>query len=320
MLKRYKIMLLPLAALLAVIAVMVIFLIIFSNSNFFKTQLENIIYKTTGLQVSVKRPIGLAFFPGLRLRASGITVSSKNRELVRASDLKISVAIIPLARKIIHLTTTSQVTNINGFASGRMFVYINLTMRGSSAKEFQQTAAGELIVRGHDLTFYGRDLDTDFSHYEKSQNFNLFDAGAYFFLGPVGIAVTKGYSLTKAAQVIEGKSAIVELYSAWRLEGGIATAVDVAMATKHHRLALKGSVDLINEKFNALTLALVDSNGRAIVKQQLNGPFRDPTVKKPALLMSLAGPAVNLFNKGVSLFASNNGEIFYNGTVKPPLQ
>ena len=79
-------------------------------------------------------------------------------------------------------------------AEGSMDLSVNLSMQGKTALELKRTAKGEVSLRGDNLTLYGRDLDRDISRYASSQNFNLVDVGAVFFAGPLGLAVTKGYS------------------------------------------------------------------------------------------------------------------------------
>ncbi|MDT8285188.1 MAG: AsmA family protein, partial [Thermovirgaceae bacterium] len=77
-------------------------------------------------------------------------------------------------------------------AEGPMDFSANLSMRGNTVKEITQSAGGEVTLRGENLTLYGHDLDREFARFESSQSFNLVDAGAFFFAGPLGLVVTKG--------------------------------------------------------------------------------------------------------------------------------
>ena len=78
-------------------------------------------------------------------------------------------------------------------AEGLMDFTADLSMQDKTGQEMTQTAEGQVSLRGENLTFIGRDLDTQFSRFESSQNFNLVDVGAFFFAGPFGLVVTKGY-------------------------------------------------------------------------------------------------------------------------------
>ena len=194
----------------------------------------------------------------------------------------------------------------------------NLSTRGNTAKEITETAGGVVSLRGENLTLYGNDLDREFARYESSQNFNLVDAGAFFLAGPLGLAVTKGYNFASIFQGSGGSSSIRKLFSDWKVKRGIAQAKDVAMATKQNRIALKGRINFVNERFDDVTIALIDARGCARVQQKMRGPFRKPVVEKPNVLMSLAGPALNLLKEARDIFTGGKCEVFYTGSVPAP--
>jgi uncharacterized protein involved in outer membrane biogenesis len=204
-------------------------------------------------------------------------------------------------------------------AEGSMDFSASLSMRGNTVKEITQTAGGEVSLRGENLTLYGNDIDQEFARFESSQNFNLVDVGAFFFAGPIGLAVTKGYSFASIFQGAEGSSSSIgKLFSDWKVERGIAQAKDVAMATKANRVALKGRINFVNERFDDVTIALIDARGCARVKQRILGPFGKPVVEKPSVLMSLAGPALNLLKQAQDLLTDGTCKVFYTGSVPAP--
>lgn len=203
-------------------------------------------------------------------------------------------------------------------AEGSMDFSASLSMRGNTAEEIMQSAGGEVSLRGEHLTLYGHDLDREFARFESSQNFNLVDVGAFFFAGPIGLAVTKGYNFGSLFQGSGGSSSIAKLFSDWKVERGIAQARDVAMVTKQNRIALKGSIDFVNEQFDDVTIALIDAQGCARVKQKIHGPFQKPVVEKPSVLMSLAGPTLNLLKQARDLVTGGTDEVFYTGSVPAP--
>jgi uncharacterized protein involved in outer membrane biogenesis len=203
-------------------------------------------------------------------------------------------------------------------AEGSMDFSASLSMRGNTAKEITQTAGGEVSLRGENLTLYGNDLDREFARFESSQNFNLVDAGALLFAGPLGLAVTKGYNFASIFQGSGGSSSIGKLFSDWKVERGIAQAKDVAMATKQNRIALKGRINFVDERFDDVTIALIDTQGCVRVQQKIRGPFRKPVVEKPSVLMSLAGPTLNLLKQARDLFTGGKCEAFYTGSVPAP--
>jgi AsmA-like protein len=203
-------------------------------------------------------------------------------------------------------------------AEGRMDFSANLSMRGKTVNEMRQTMEGQISLRGENLTLNGIDLDQEFSRFESSQNFNLVDVGAFFFAGPLGLVVTKGYNFASIFQGSGGRSEIRTLVSGWKVEHGVAQAQDVAMATNENRIALQGRLDFVNERFDDVTMALIDTKGCPKVRQKMRGTFAKPVVEKPSILKSLTGPALGLLKKGTDLFPGGKCEVLYAGSVAPP--
>jgi uncharacterized protein involved in outer membrane biogenesis len=202
-------------------------------------------------------------------------------------------------------------------AAGRMDFSANLSMQGKTRNEMRQTAKGQISLRGKHLTLSGSDLDRELSRFESSQNFNLVDVGAFFFAGPLGLVVTKGYNFASISQGSGSSSEIRTLVSEWKVERGVAQAQDVAMATKENRIALQGGLDFVDYRFDDVTMAVIDAKGCAKVRQKIRGTFQNPVVEKPGVLQSLSGPATRLLAKGRELFGGRC-DVFYAGSVAAP--
>jgi len=206
----------------------------------------------------------------------------------------------------------------NKVLQGPMDFSANLSMLGNTGDELKRSARGDASLTGESLTLYGSDLDREFARFESSQNFSLFDAGAYFFVGPLGLLVTKGYNFANVIKGGGGESVIGKLFSGWKIDNGSALAGDVAFSTKKNRVALKGKINFASERFDDVTIAIIDAKGCAKIKQKVHGSFRKPVADKPDILVSLAGPAINLFKKGRNIFAGGKCEVFYAGSVPAP--
>jgi len=203
-------------------------------------------------------------------------------------------------------------------AAGRMDFSAHLSTQGSTAKDLRQGMKGQISLRGKNLTLSGSDLDRAFERFESSQNFNLVDVGAFFFVGPLGLVVTKGYDFATIAQAQGGSSEIRTLVSEWEVEHGVAQARDVAMATKENRVALRGRLDFVSDRFDGVSLALVDAKGCATVQQKISGTFQDPVVEKPNIAASVVGPALRLLKKGRELLTGGQCDVYYAGSVAAP--
>jgi len=203
-------------------------------------------------------------------------------------------------------------------AEGAMDFSANLSMHGKTVNELRQSMAGHFSLRGKNLILNGRDLDQQFARYESSQQFNLVDVGALFFVGPVGLAVTKGFNFASIFQGSEGRSEIRTLVSDWKVERGVAYSQDVAMATNKNRVALQGELDFVNQRFAHMTVALIDAKGCIRAQQQIHGHFKKPVLEKPSALKSLSGPVVRLLKQVGNLFPGGECEVFYAGSVVQP--
>jgi AsmA protein len=201
---------------------------------------------------------------------------------------------------------------------GSVDLAANLSMRGKTVKNMRQTLQGQVSLRGKNLVLKGRDLDEEFARFESSQTFNLVDVGAFFFAGPVGLAVTKGYNFASILQGPEGRSEIRTLVSDWKVERGVALSRDVAIATNKNRVALQGGLDFVNERFDGVTVALIDDKGCIRAQQTLHGAFNKPVIENPSTLKALTGPVTKLLKQVGSFFPGGECEVFYAGSVAPP--
>lgn len=206
----------------------------------------------------------------------------------------------------------------NKVAEGLMDFRTNLSLQGKTADDLLQSANGEVSIRGEHVRLNDIDIDKKLSRFESSQNFNLVDVGAFFFAGPFSLLVTKGYNFLSIFQGSGEHSVLREIVSDWNVDRGVAQAKDVAMATNKNRIALRGGLDFVNQRFNDFSVAVLDVKGCPTLRQEVRGSFQKPEIDKPKVLASLVGPAVSLLKKGKGLLTGEKCKVFYEGTVKQP--
>jgi uncharacterized protein involved in outer membrane biogenesis len=217
-----------------------------------------------------------------------------------------------------HLEEFSKNFSHKKFGEGLMDFSTDLKMTGDDAEAMIASSDGDASLHGSDLKLEVGDLDNELAHYKSTQRFNLVDLGAFLLAGPIGLAVTKGYDYAKVIDSSGGNSQVPTLISEWHVEHGIAQARDVAMSTKANRIALKGNLDFVNDSFQDVTVAVINARGCATVEQKVHGPFSNPDVEKPNVLISLAGPALHLIRKASHALGGGHCEAFYTGSLPPP--
>jgi uncharacterized protein involved in outer membrane biogenesis len=195
----------------------------------------------------------------------------------------------------------------------------DLTAIGKSADELKRSLNGDLSLNGENLMLYSIDIDSLITKYERSRNFNLVDVGAFLIVGPFGPVLTKSYNFASLQQELQGgKGAIRKLVSVWKVKNGIAEARDVALASKKQRIAMKGKLNLINEQFVDVTVAVLDNRGCAVYSEKVHGPFRKPQIEKESVFESIAGSVLNPLEDAWKFIQNKECTVFYSGSVAQP--
>jgi hypothetical protein len=202
---------------------------------------------------------------------------------------------------------------------GELALKWRLTMEGKDTAEMTRTSHGKILLEGQNLIFRGIDIDRMLEMYEKSTNFTLIDMGGVLLAGPLGLVVTKGYDLGSAYRGSPGgETEIRKLISLWTVNKGVAEAEDVALTTRKNRVALKGRLDIVKERFDDVNVAVVDEKGCAIFIQHIRGPFRSPVSEKENRLKTIAGPLINLYKNTEKYLGFGACPVFYAGALKHP--
>jgi AsmA protein len=208
---------------------------------------------------------------------------------------------------------------IKRLTSGRGDLTVSLTVKEKEGRSLIKGMDGTLSLRGNNLITHTVDLDKVLSAYETSQKFDLVDIGAFFIAGPLGTVALRGYRYGNVYyQTLGGRGAITQFVSHWKIKDGEADATDCALATLHNRVALKGKLNLTSERYDNVTVAILDDKGCPRFMQTITGPFDSPRVGVVRAVESLAGPILNLYREAKRFVQAGKCEVFYNGSVKQP--
>lgn len=202
---------------------------------------------------------------------------------------------------------------------GKGALYASLTMKEKGSRTLMSSVDGTFSLRGDNLVIYTMDLDKVLSSYETSQQFNLVDLGAFFIAGPLSTIALKGYRYWDVYhQTGGGQGVITQFISHWKIKNGVADATDCALSTHHNRVALKGKLNFVSERYDDVTVALLDDKGCAKFKQSVSGSFGSPQVGAVSTVESLGGPISNLYRKAKRFVQGGKCEVFYSGAVQQP--
>jgi AsmA protein len=195
----------------------------------------------------------------------------------------------------------------------------DLTAMGKGADEVKQSLNGNLSLNGETLMLYNIDIDALIMKYERSQNFNLVDVGAFLLAGPFGPLLTKSYNFASLYEESQGGKGIIrKLVSVWKVKNGIAEARDVALASKKQRIAMKGGLNFINERFVDVTIAVLDKRGCSVYSEKVHGPFRKPQIEKKSIFKSITGSVLNPIEDAWKFIQGEECTVFYSGSVAQP--
>lgn len=202
---------------------------------------------------------------------------------------------------------------------GTVDVSADLATMGKSADEMKRSLGGNLALSGEDLMLKNMDIDALIKKYERSQNFNLLDVGAFLLAGPLGPVLTKSYNFASVYEESQGgKGRIRKLVSTWKVENGIAEALDVALSSKKQRIAMQGALDLINERFVDVIVAALNEPGCAVYSEKVRGSFQAPQIEKENIFKSIAGSVLNPVQDAWKFIQGQECTVFYSGSVAQP--
>jgi AsmA protein len=191
------------------------------------------------------------------------------------------------------------------------------------AKEPMPQLKGDVSIQAAQVQLLGIDLDRVITQYQKTQAFDAVDIGAFLVAGPVGALLTKsGDALGAWSGASGGETEVVSMRGDIAIVQGIATFEDVALATKQHRLAITGALDLPRQRFLGVHVGILDEAGCAVYAQAVEGTFSAPKIKTDQALLSQVGNMVGslfgIVKRAAGVEEKRCESPFYSGAVAHP--
>jgi hypothetical protein len=201
---------------------------------------------------------------------------------------------------------------------GRAELAMHVRAAGRSKEELTETLSGDVSLSGRHLQTYDLDVDTLIKKFDKTRGFNLIDFAAFFVAGPLGPIATKGIAFGRVyMQLGTGRGTLDRLITTWTIDEGTAEAKDCALATKKHRMAFAGKIDLVQGVYQDAAIAVLDEHGCSRYTEKLSGPVGGRRHFGKSTMKALAGPFVGLYEK-IHHALDRKCDVFYSGSVPQP--
>ncbi|WP_331774457.1 AsmA family protein [Sulfurospirillum sp. 1612] len=260
----------------------------------------------------------------------------KNLKLTMYDSLATAKGKLDLNKKVPYLEIEADVPDFKlanfskeyikkDILSGSVSVHKKFTLSLGDMNTIKRTLNGVAIIDGKDVGIKGFDLDKILSGYDKAKNVDLTDVGASLVAGPLGFLLSKSSDMSGIyGGANSGTTLLKHLHIETKIAKGIADLSDVAMATGKNRVAIKGQLNLINERFLNVQLGVLEANNCAKFSQTIEGTFSKPSVKvDESMISTVTNMATSLFGKISGVVAPAKKEnkkcsVFYNGVVKQP--
>jgi AsmA protein len=203
--------------------------------------------------------------------------------------------------------------------AGKADLSWNLFMKGEDPAAWVGTMTGDISWKGNDLQVPEFDPDALLSAIRKGESAFLARMGALLLPSPLFTAAAGGLLGPDTEGEKEGEEGPVKmLVSHWTIKNGMFEAEDVALATKGHRVALTGRIDLPGGQFDNITVALVDDRGCARAGQTVQGAFRLPRITETFTAKGKEPAGETPVREAMEAPPDGECKVFYAGTVPPP--
>lgn len=229
-----------------------------------------------------------------------------------SGDVSLKLEDIDVAKSTVNRTKSQLV-------DGKLALDSRIKWKGTKIPEIIRSMTGEIGMTGENLRLRAIDIDMALERIENTKRLNLTDLGAYFYLGPLGAVATKGYQYSELLKTRDSQPGTISyLISNWKIKAGRATASDVALTTPNNRIAIKGSVNFVDEKFENLAFSVVDEKGCGIMAQQIDGPFTKPKLSDVRSIRSVGRPFRDALREPIKKLTGTDCTVFYTGSLKHP--
>jgi len=260
----------------------------------------------------------------LQIKKGMITISPSSFKLYDGElmgkyiiDIRKSIPKVTVQQNIKNIHLTKLINSKSNILKGNINLDTHFTFEGMSKKEIFASLKGEKKMWGKNIVIDQYNVDDILDKFEETKKVNLLDIGAIFLAGPFAGLFTQGtkFALLKSEVDKKGSTKVKEFLSVWTFKNNHAYAKDVALKTSKNILALKGSINLDNKKFDDITIAVLDKKKCAKFSQTLEGDLSKNEIGiKQSAAATFLSPISGIFESAGKLLGGC--EKFYSGDLK----
>jgi hypothetical protein len=287
----------------------------------------------TGTVTAAKAAVGSAEFSGI---SCGMTAKNGNYEIAPVTlqafggtgegsvwvNLSVSIPLVQVRYSLTDAGIGSLFAasgRKRAILEGKVDLSSNLFMKGGTPDALAGTMTGDTSWKGDDLTVLTFDPDALLYAHGEKNDVSLAQMGALLLPAPPFTAAAGRLSAPdNAVETDSGEGPVRTLVSTWSVKNSVFEAKDVALATTGSRVALKGRIDLPGERFDEITVALVDDRGCPLAGQTIEGPFRRPRIASATFAKTIEPPGKMSIVQSKEPVPGEGCEVFYAGAVPHP--
>ncbi len=205
--------------------------------------------------------------------------------------------------------------------SGIVKVHKKFTLSLGDLKTIKKTLRGTALIDGQGVGIKGFDLDKILSKYNSAKKANPAELGMSLASG-----FAKGGSLSGVFGTGSGGTTLLKrVHIKVNIAKGIVNLSDVAAATGKNRVAIKGKLDIVKQRFLDIKFGVLNAKNCAKFSQTIVGTFSKPKVKIDASsiksTVNMVSSLLGSFGVKIPKIAKKKNvkcKVFYNGVVKQP--
>ncbi len=279
-------------------------------------------YKIQDITVALNMKNAIVALNNMKLSAYGSSATAKGK-----LNLNKKVPILDIEADIpkFNLENFSKEFLHKDILSGFVKVHKKFNLRLGDINTIKRTLRGNFLIDGRSIGIKGFDLDKVLGAYNSSKKMDIKSLGSSLVSGPLN-ALLSGKGL---ASMVGGKNSGTTLLKRVHIKvdiaKGIANLSDIAIATGKNRVAIKGRLDILRDRFLGVQLGVLDAKNCAKISQTIEGTFEKPKIKVNAsTIKSVIKSASSLLSsfgvKVPKMPTQKQGKckVFYNGVVKQP--